>query len=329
VGSRELQGFGRTAEPPSERLGRGPFDDLPRKADGIEPADPAAVRRPAGAALQGRLAFVVSPEYRRDELIGRVASALGVSATQYELERTARRILAQHRTQEIIDAVKTAVASPPAEPSLVSHFLAALPGFLRVTRQPDVAAQLIFSTDYGTVLEQTLDAAGEPFHLLYYMAAGDDYGRFLHRAPDGAVSIIDRPLQMAGFRREESVVVKLRGGALHRADEAAQRSPESISIEAGDFARAAGRLLEALPRGIRLAMSERSLLLLGYGLLDEPEVNTLVRARGTEAPPESWAFEGADLGRDTEYWSMYGVRKRGERLYEAILGLHRELQAAA
>ncbi len=310
--------------------GRSAFMNLAREVNSsAAPVEPSVIARIARALLDGELAFVLAAETPRQRLIDEVADDLGAPHSLLSTERL-RTLLAKNSPQAVLDAVKRRLAAGDQHPSLACRFLATLPGFLRGIKRHDVAAQVILSTDYGTMLERSFAAAGEPFHLLYLMSFGDDQGRFLHRTPDGAVRIIERPELVARVRPSASLIVKLRGGAFHGDDAPGRDVPTSICIEDADIARSASAVLDGLPRMIEAEVRRRRLLMLGYGLLDEPDGDTLARVGGTRSPTESWAFygiAGALMRGLPDYWARYGVQMRSETPEAALFGLHGELLA--
>jgi hypothetical protein len=289
-------------------------------------ADAAVVGPIARAVLAGRLAFVLGGDKHRIQLIEELADNFNVSGFLHT-ERL-RTVVASHSPEAVLGAVKQLVASAN-HASVTCRFVAALPGFLRDAGLPEVAPQLVFSTDYGTMLEQSFEAAGEPFHLLYFMSSGDDQGRFMHRALDGALRVIERPERVAPLSPRVSVVVKLRGGALCGGDARGRHVSESICLEDRDIAWAAFRAMDALPRAIQLDLRARQLLLLGYGLLGDPDGDALARERGATSPGESWAFHAIVDLKVRDYWAGHGVRVLEQTADAAVLGLHAELSEEA
>jgi SIR2-like domain len=102
------------------------------------------------------------------------------------------------------------VFSGAHEPGAVHKLLAALPGTFEA-RGEKPRYQLIMTTNYDRALEAAFDAAGERYHLLLYLSEGQDRGRFVHRAPDGATKLIDDPNKNEVSMEDCTVIVKIHG----------------------------------------------------------------------------------------------------------------------
>lgn len=203
-------------------------------------------------------------------------------------------------------------------PSIVYRFLAALPGFLRAVRGPEAASVTIFTTNYDTMLEQVFTAANEPFHLFYYQGAGPHEGFFVHRRPDGSLSLLKRPSHVRSLTETGSVIVKMNGGLSWD-----QGISESVLIARGDFERLAGKIPDVLPAALQSTLRKHSLLFLGHGLA-ELDVERLVRfSHGESLRPKSWAvqYPAPDEGR-LEYLESCGVNVVPEDLTAFMTHLH-------
>jgi hypothetical protein len=209
-------------------------------------------------------------------------------------------------------------------PSFVYRFLAALPGLLRVARGPEAASVTIFTTNYDTMLEQVFSEANEPFHLFYYQGAGPHEGLFVHRSPDGSLSLIKRPSHVRSLTETGSVIVKMNGGLPWD-----QGIPESVLIARGDFERLAGKIPDVLPAALQSALRKHSLLFLGHGLA-ELDVERLVRfSHGESLRPKSWAVQSPapDQGR-LEYLESCGLDVVPEDLTAFMTHLHAAISRA-
>ena len=83
------------------------------------------------------------------------------------------------------------------EPGAVHKLLAAIPGTFRARGQ-DPKYQLILTTNYDRALESAFDAAGERYHLLWYISEGPDTGKFKHRLAGRDPRTGDRPAERLG-----------------------------------------------------------------------------------------------------------------------------------
>jgi hypothetical protein len=96
-------------------------------------------------------------------------------------------------------------------------FLAEAPGFLRekgLLRKPP----LILTTNYDDLMEAALEASGEPFDLVVYMAEGPHEGMFCHRPPDGPLQPISDPQTNVEIDPDQRTVVLKIHGFVNRQD---------------------------------------------------------------------------------------------------------------
>ena len=96
-------------------------------------------------------------------------------------------------------------------PTHVHQFLVALPAILRNKGYPRTEDSLhrqltIVTTNYDDVLERAFKAAGGSFHLVTYVAEGEQRGKFLHGPPDGEARLIERPNEYDGLSLDERPV---------------------------------------------------------------------------------------------------------------------------
>lgn len=185
-------------------------------------------------------------------------------------------------------------------------FFAGLPALLR-SRGYRVPYWLIVSTSPDDLLERAFDTAREPYDRVAYVAEGPWRGKFLHRAPDGATHVVERPNEyrelLAGPR---TVILKLYG-ALDRA--APEWEDTFVVTEDHYIDYVVGTELAALlpvPLADRLRNSH--LLFLGYRLQDWNQRVILHRLWG-EQPFRfaSWAVQPAAARFDLMSWSARKV----------------------
>lgn len=81
------------------------------------------------------------------------------------------------------------------QPNALHHFLAELPRLMfsknYPRRSPGLPYQLIVTTNYDDMLEQAFLAAKQPFDLVFYVADGDERGKFKHQPYEGAAQTIE------------------------------------------------------------------------------------------------------------------------------------------
>lgn len=197
-------------------------------------------------------------------------------------------IASQYGPEKLWKEVKGVISDVPRGPSAVHRMLAALPAFLRANDRPEAAPLWVFSTNYDTLMEQAMTLVGEPFQLLYYIGgtATKDDGLFAQRTADGGTRIIERPENLRDLDPASNVIVKFNGGLVYEGG-----FPESVVTAAGHFERLAARIPNALPVFLRAALSDKSLLFLGHGLV-EPDANALIRySAPRDGTIKSWAIQ--------------------------------------
>jgi hypothetical protein len=279
--------------------------------------------RIARAIVEGRIAFFLGAYAHLGNLplgnnfYSHLAEKFGAPAPPGDRAAIARYILDHFGSRALWGEIKTILSTSQVEPSLVYRLLAALPGFLRATGRSEAASQFILTTNYDTILEQTFEEAGEPFHLFYYIGSGQDEGLFAHRAPDGRERVIERPENIRGPLEPGTIIVKMNGGLVY-----GKAIPESVMVARGDFERLAGRLPNVLPAVIRTGLRDRSLLFLGHGL-GEPDVEALIRhAHAEGARRESWAVQRGAQGEWVRYWDKCGLQIVESDLKDFVQSLH-------
>ena len=104
-------------------------------------------------------------------------------------------------------------------PTPLHELLAGVPErlFRRADQPPRY--QLIVTTNYDDALEQAFDRAGEPYHLVWYVAqpAEHEQGKFVHRPPGGKPVVVVRPRKYVDVSTEDCTVILKVHGAVDRA----------------------------------------------------------------------------------------------------------------
>jgi hypothetical protein len=256
-------------------------------------ADLVALRGMTDALLEDRIAFFLGAHAHLgnlplgDEFYERLAEKFECPALIGDRTAVAAFVTSRHGPEALWKEVKAMISHIPAGPSAVHRVLAALPAFLRATTGRTLPLWVLM-TNWDTLMEEALTAAGERFHLLYYIGgtARQDHGLYAERSPDGSVRIIERPENLRSLDPASNVIVKLNGGLVHGGS-----FPESVLIETAHFERHAARIPECMPHYLRTALLRRSLLFLGHGLA-ESDVHALIKY---SAPPDravkSWAVQ--------------------------------------
>jgi Arc/MetJ-type ribon-helix-helix transcriptional regulator len=308
----------------------------PRRVFGAR--EKAAIERPrspnghldrvAHAVLEGRVTFVLGVGAHlgafqaASHFYQQLADRFGVpTVLGNDRAAVARHIADRFGRRVLWEAVRN-LADKLVEASVVHQFLAGLPAFLRSRQRRAVASQVIFTTNQDIVLEQAFEEAGEPFHLLYYCGDGDYEGLFIHRDTQGARNVIDKPENIRALS-PASIIIKLNGGIAYPSADA---WPETAVIARGDYARLASRIPDGLPAVVRRAISDRSLLCLGHGLM-ELDVEELIRVcAGPQRTTKSWAIQWPRANAD--YWAQCGLEVCEYDLAQYVPDLEAVLLAA-
>ncbi len=98
------------------------------------------------------------------------------------------------RLYEIVDSLDS------YHPNQVHQFFAELPhqmlskGYPKGSRRcPGLPYQLIVTTNYDSLLEQAFDQANQPYDVVFYVADGDERGRYEHKPYGAEAEIIETP----------------------------------------------------------------------------------------------------------------------------------------
>jgi SIR2-like domain len=147
-------------------------------------------------------------------------------------------------------------------------FLAGVPGLIASLRHPPRDTHLlVVTTNYDDVLERAFKAAGEPYDLVWYVARGENVGKFMHRPPGGEPEVINdpdqyvEPLNLA----ERSVVLKIHGAVDRPSGDA-----DSYVITEDDYIDYLTRtdVRRLIPKGLVAKLRNSSILFLGYSMRD-------------------------------------------------------------
>jgi hypothetical protein len=199
-------------------------------------------------------------------------------------------------------------------PTSLHRLLARLPPLLR---ERGVQQPLILTSNYDDLVERALGEAGEPFDVVWYEAKrGPSQGRFLHRAPSGDVTPIDRPNKYTGLDLTKRTVILKLHGAIDRID--ANRDSYVITEDSYIDYLVGGDVGEQIPFALRERMADSHFLFLGYSMRDWNLRVILNRIWGAqELDLKSWAVqrEPADPGAREVEEALWRDRGDIELLY--------------
>ena len=205
-------------------------------------------------------------------------------------------------------------------PTDVHQLLAQLPGYLR-TIGAESPHMLMVTTNYDDLLERALDAAGEPYDLVTYLAEGPDRGKFRHVRQNGETSTVEEPNNYGELSLASgSVILKLHG-AVSRARELTEDSYVITEDHYIDYLTRTD-LSNLVPVKLAAMLRHSHLLFLGYALRDWNLRVILHRIAGDEQLHfKSWAVQVDASRLDREFWARREVTVLPLSLEYYITGL--------
>ncbi len=175
-------------------------------------------------------------------------------------------------------------------------------------REPaGVSYPLIVTTNYDDALEQAFAVAKEPYDLIWYVADGEDRGRFRHRTPDGAESaVVDPTMHGPDLLESRTVILKIHG-AVDRAND----QNDSYVITEDDYIDYLARsdISKLIPANLRARLLVSHILFLGYSMRDwnlRAFLHRIWAERKRNAV--SWAIQTKPDQLDQEFWSKRDVQ---------------------
>jgi len=271
----------------------------------------------AGANLCGRPPEVAWERGQREylpsggELAGYLAQGYGYPEGEaLDLARISQYVAVMTGTGPLYEELHT-LFDDDYPPTRLHTFLAALPRLLREKSLPRTEDPLrrrfvIITTNYDDMLERAFKDAGEPFHLVYYVAESEQRGKFWHLSPAGEPYLIDRPNQYKGLLTDAGTVILKIHGAVDRADD----ERDSFVITEDHYIDYLTRtdIASLIPVPLPAKLKKSHLLFLGYGLRDWNLRVILHRIWGKrELKWKSWAVQLDPDPIDQEYWHKRDV----------------------
>jgi hypothetical protein len=191
------------------------------------------------------------------------------------------------------------------EPTPLHRLFALLPGTLR-DKGYSAPAQLIVSTNYDDLLEQSFRAANEPYDLVCYVAEGELRGKFLHERPGQAPVVIEKPNEYRGLPADKGTVILKIHGAVDRTDP--DRDSYVITEDHYIDYLTHTDISNLVPVTLAAKLKRSHFLFLGYGLRDWNLRVILHRIWGEQKLTyKSWAIQLHPSPLDTEYWRKRDV----------------------
>ncbi len=266
------------------------------------------------ALLSGRLVHVLGPgpsSENGDSLAGRLAEAFDCPEEHRgDLTRVSQYVAVTQGIGPLYDQLHDLFVEGD-EPGPVERFLATLPELARVH---GAEHQLLVTTAYGSSLERAFEERGEDVDLVSFVAIGANRGKFVHRSPDGAETVVAVPNSYAELSlAERPVILKVHGGVDPRPD----RDRESFVVSEDDYIGylAQSDLANVVPVTLAAKLRRSHLLFISYPVVEWSLRVFLHRVFGDEPISyRSWAVLPGAHPIQHEFW-----RRRGVDLYDIPL----------
>jgi class 3 adenylate cyclase len=208
-------------------------------------------------------------------------------------------------------------------PTALHQFLAQLPALLRA-QNFSPRALLFVTTNYDDALERAFRAANEAFDLVTYVAEGEARGKFLHRTPEGGVTLIERPNEYRGLAADPRCVILKLHGAVDR--ETAEWDSFVVTEDHYIDYLARGDISSLIPVTLAAKLRKSHFLFLGYALRDWHLRVILHRLWGQQRLMyKSWAVGAKPDQLELEFWRKRDVESLNVRLEEYVSALGERL----
>jgi hypothetical protein len=216
-------------------------------------------------------------------------------------------------------------------PTSLHRFFATLPTVLRDKGLPQRGEPfrqqlVIVTTNYDDLMERAFRAEGKPFHLVSYVAEGEQRGKFLHRLPDGAVQLIEKPNEYRHLSLDQCPVILKIHGTVDRVN--AEQDSYVITEDHYIEYLTHTDIVSLIPVPLSAKLKRSHLLFLGYGLRDWNLRVILHRIWGEQKLSyKSWAIQLNPQELDRRFWMERDVDILNVPLEEYIAALSGRVQA--
>jgi hypothetical protein len=215
-------------------------------------------------------------------------------------------------------------------PTALHKLLAALPERLFRAVGSEPRYQLIVTTNYDDALEQAFDAAGEPYHLVWYVAEGDESerGKFMHRPPGGEPVLVTDPSEYVDVSTDiGTVILKIHGAAIRSATDSDADSYVITEDDYIEYLTGGTAIASLIPIELANQLKRSSFLFLGYSLADWNLRVILNRIwREQRSAHMSWAIQRDPPNElDERFWLRKNVELIGIDLADYVERLERTL----
>jgi hypothetical protein len=253
------------------------------------------------------------------ELARHLADLVSYTGTDREdLLRVSQYMTLYQGSASLYDELRQLLnADYPTTP--LHEFIATLPARMREAGTPR-RYPLIVTTNYDDVLEKRLTAHDEPFDLVWYVADGQQRGKFWHRTPDGQIVLIEKPNEYLAVNPEQRVVILKIHGNMDRVDP----ERDSYVITEDHYIEYLTRteIGNLLPIKLAQTLKKSHFLFLGYGLRDWNLRVILHRIWDQQKLTyRSWAIQRDPSELDRRFWAQRSVDVMESELGEYIAEL--------
>lgn len=212
-------------------------------------------------------------------------------------------------------------------PTPAHQVLAALPAALRRQGYAN-PCQLVITLNYDDVLERTLQAAGEPYDVLTYLAEGEHRGSFVHD-PHGDVEsiLIDRPNEYLDLPVDQTAARRMLILKIHGAIDRRNSDADNYVITEDHFINFAPHMdVASIAPAPLLAFLKRSyFLFLGYDL-SAWNLRTVLQRVFAPRRGYAWAVEPAPSAMSQKFWNRQNVDILDVTLEQFVAGLSERMQ---
>ena len=281
------------------------------------------------ALVSGRLVPVLGPgrlSVNGQAVAARLADAFDCPEEHRgDLTRVSQYVAVTQGVGPLYDQLHDLFAEP-VDPGPIEGFLARLPELMRAR---GVDQTVVVTTGYGDAMERAFEQAGEDADVVSFVATGPNRGKFVHRAPDGAETVIAVPNTYADLSlADRPVILKVHGGV----DLDAERGRESFVVSEDDYISylAQSELSNVLPVTLAAKLRRSHLLFVAYPVVEWSLRVFLHRVFGDEPISyRSWAVLPGAQPIQHEFWRQRGVDLYDVELEDLVDGLERRLLEVA
>lgn len=241
----------------------------------------------------------------------------------HDLVRVSQYITFRRSPGALYDALHEFFSSADCPPTPLHRFFASLPALLR-ERGSSHPYQLLVTTNYDDLLEQAFKEAGEPYDLVWYVAEGEQSGKFwLWTWPqDGEPRLID-----AGYvglsLDQRSVILKIHG-AVDRVDQ--ERDSYLVTEDHYIDYLTSSNETKVVPTDLQDRLIHSDYLFLGYSMRNWHARVTLHRIWRRHKRAR-WAVQSDATDLDLLFWRKRDVTAFSVPLEEYIAALRERLPA--